>query len=226
MTYRLVTFDVYSALMDLEKSLLPELARVFDYTAGDVELPALLRTWRAKQLEYTLFSNSLHRGHIPFREITRRALEYSLRRSGLDLSEEQRAELVAAWDRLQPWPEAEAVVAEVKARGYPVAVLSNGDEVMLRALLSNFSVPFDYIFAADQAGVYKPHPAIYHLPLDHLGLLPAEVLHVAGSGRDVMGARAAGLACAWSNRSGDVPLDLTYAPTCEFPDLTGLLDVL
>ncbi len=41
-----------------------------------------------------------------------------------------------------------------------------------------------------------------------------------------MGALAAGLACAWSNRTGDVLLDPELVPDHEFDNLSGLLEVL
>ena len=97
---------------------------------------------------------------------------------------------------------------------------------MLRALIQRLDVPFDHVFAADQAGVYKPHPAIYHLPVQRLNVAPERILHVAGSARDVMGAKAAGLKCFWVNRTGDRVLDPTLDADATAPDLTGVLDFL
>jgi 2-haloacid dehalogenase len=222
MTNRLVTFDLYSALIDVESSLVPEVGRLL----GAADHAGLVRTWRARQLDYTLLGTLLSRGHLAFRDLTARALDCALRQYGLALAEAGRAELIEAWIRLRPWPEAEEVLAELQRRGHKIALLSNGDEAMLRAQAGHFLVAFEAIFAADQAGVYKPHPAIYGLPLAALGLAPEEVFHVAGSGRDVMGAKAAGLRCYWSNRAGEALLEPALAPDAEFPDLRGLLEVL
>jgi 2-haloacid dehalogenase len=221
MTNSLITFDLYSALADIEQSLLPEVERLLPAA----EPAALIRTWRVRQLEYTLFSTLLSRGHLSFREITAKALDCALRQHDLELSKTARVGLVGAWTRLGPWPEAGEVLVELSRRGHTLALLSNGDEVMLRAQAPRFGVSFDHVFAADQAGVYKPHPAIYRLPLEALGLAPEEVLHVAGSGRDVIGAKAAGLRCYWSNRMGETLLEPTLAPDYEHPDLHGLLIV-
>lgn len=222
MTNRLVTFDLYSALIDVESSLVPEVSRVLDAA----EPAGLVRTWRVRQLDYTLLSTCLSRGHLAFDELTARALDCALRQYGLALPESGRAELVGAWTRLRPWPEAEEVLTEVQRRGHQIALLSNGDEAMLRAQARHFPVSFGGVFAADQAGVYKPHPAIYRLPLAALGLAPEDILHVAGSGRDVMGAKAAGLRCYWSNRTDEALLEPELAPDFMFPDLRGLLEVL
>ncbi len=222
--YRLVTFDVYAALFDLEGSMVPEVRAVLP--SAEVDPVAFFRLWRTKQLEFALLSNSLGRGHFKFQYLTERALEYALKRYNLELPAETRTRLVAAWNRLRPWPEAGDVLAGVKARGCLTALLSNGDEAMLRELAAALPVPVDHIFAADQAGFYKPHPAIYELPLKTLGLDRSEVLHVAGSASDVMGARSFGLPCAWSNRARDFVLEPALGPDFEFPDLNGVLTLL
>jgi 2-haloacid dehalogenase len=197
---------VYSALCDIERSLAPHLGRVLQ-PQGEVDLLAVCRAWRAAQLEWAQLSNSLAQGHRPFAQLKRLSLDYALRRSGLAASEAQRSALVEAWNRLQLWPEAREVLATVAGRGYPVAVLSNGDESMLRALLDHAGITVQHIFAADQAGYYKPHPRVYAMLREHLLLAPTEILHVAESRTDVLGAKVAGLPCAWTNRLHDALLE-------------------
>lgn len=223
MAYRLVTFDVYSALFDVEASLVPRLRAACGPGADAL---AIARTWRAKQLEQAQVSNSLQRGRVPFRELTARALDYAIRRAGLSLDAGARHALLQAWDELEPWPEAPAALAELRRRGYRLALLSNGDTDMLRALAARMPGGFEEIYASDMAGHYKPHPALYGLPIARQGLTRAEILHVAGAAGDVIGASYAGLACAWSNRAGDILIDPAVRATHEMRDLTGLLEVL
>ncbi|MFQ5744968.1 MAG: haloacid dehalogenase type II [Acidobacteriota bacterium] len=224
--FRLITFDVYTALVDLESSLLGPLNRALETLGPSTDTAALLQSWRRTQMAYVLISNSLPGGHIRFYDITRRALDHCLHHFHLDLPAEDRRRLTDAWSRLEPWPEARPVLSALAARDYPLALLSNGDEAMLRAMLAHIDMAFEHVFAGDQAGAYKPDPAIYRLPLERLGLSATEVLHVAGSATDTLGAKAAGLRCAWSNRDGDVLLDPAYGPDFEFSDLTGLLEIL
>lgn len=221
--YELITFDVYSALFDIEASLLPVL-RTFLRDAVDV--PAFFRTWRAKQLEYTLIHNSLGGAYVTFRAITAMALEYTLGRFKRSLPTAERKELVNAWDRLVPWPEADHVLSVLKERGYRTGLLSNGDKAMLEALAEVFGAKIDYIFSCEETGRYKPHSDIYKLPLNLLGLSSDRMVHTATGPTDVLGAKAAGIPCAWANRTGDLVLDQTYHPDWEFPDLTGLLRIL
>jgi 2-haloacid dehalogenase len=220
--YQLITFDVYTALFDIEGSLVP----VIQQLLKEVDAIELVRLWRQKQLDYALISNSLQRGRVPFAVITRRALDYALSRAQVDLAKTTRQSLVTEWDQLQLWPEAEQVLVEVKKRGYRMGLLSNGDEEMLLSLASRLPVMCDHIFASEHAGYYKPHPGMYELPLKAVELTSDQVLHVAGSSTDVMGTKAAGLLCAWSNRKHDRVLDDSYQADYEFENLLGLLDVI
>ena len=218
---RLLTFDVYTALFDCEGSLVPVVEG-----CGLANAPALVRQWRAKQLEYAQLGNSLPGGRLSFRLVTRRALDYVLARSGAALSAPAIDRCMGTWDELRPWPEAEDALAGLAARGYLLGMLSNGDEEMLRALASRLRVRMDHVFASDRAGAYKPHPAMYALPLRELGIGREEFVHVAGSGNDVLGAKLSGLRCAWSNRTGDAMIDPAVRPDYETKDLAGLLGVL
>lgn len=224
MKYKLITFDAYSALLDIKGSLVPALEKAFGSSGKD--LVAIFTMWRTRQWDYVLLSSSMNKGFLSYRYITRCALDYTLLKFDLACTEATREQLVDAWSHLSAWPDARTALAEIKRRGYPVAILSNGDEPMLKALEESTGIVFDYIFSADQAKAYKPNPKIYQLPFNKLGLTREEVLHVAGSPFDMMGAKAVGMLCAWSNRFRDFPIDPQYKPDFEFDDLNGLLQVL
>ncbi|MEF2546656.1 haloacid dehalogenase type II [Aurantimonas sp. E1-2-R+4] len=221
---KLITFDVYSALFDIAGSIAPRVASRLSLSETDAR--AFFALWRDKQMERLQLSNSLDGERVPFRDATRQSFDYAVRLHRLEASPDLREELVAAWDEINPWPEAESVVREVKDRGYQTAILSNGDEAMLKAVASRIGDPFDHVFSSEHAGRYKPHPAVYRLPQQRLGLSPADILHVAGSRTDALGAAAAGLECFWSNRADDAVLDPRYAPTYDRRDLTDLTAIL
>ena len=220
----LVTFDVYMALLDIEGSLAPAVAQALDLPPAAAT--DFVRLWRAKQMERAAISNSLEKERTSFRDATGMGLDYVAAKYGLEIVPDTRARLVAAWDDLNPWPEADAAVSAVKAKGYKTAILSNGDQDMLEAVARHFSAGFDHILSSESAGKYKPHPAVYDLPTTLLGIAMDGVLHVAGSPNDVLGAVAAGMPCVWSNRHGDILLDPRYAPQAEFSDLSGVPELL
>ncbi|MBR82282.1 MAG: hypothetical protein CMF66_00005, partial [Magnetovibrio sp.] len=69
MATKLVTFDVYMALLDIQGSLTPVVSNALDMdatTAGD-----FVAGWRAAQMTCAAASNSLNLGHTPFRTCTR-----------------------------------------------------------------------------------------------------------------------------------------------------------
>lgn len=221
---KLVTFDVYMALLDIEGSLVPVVMDTLGLSREDAT--PFVRTWRLKQMERAASSNSLELERTSFRDATRMALDYVVGGAEIKIDPETREDLVLAWDKLTPWPEADAAVAAVKAKGFQIAILSNGDQDMLEVVAGNFETGFDHVLSSERAGKYKPHPSVYGLPTKLLGIAMADVLHVAGSPNDVLGAIAAGMRCVWSNRHKDVLLDPRYPATQELPDLGSVPDIL
>ncbi|KEZ78672.1 haloacid dehalogenase type II [Salinisphaera hydrothermalis] len=215
-----ISFDVYSALFDFRTSLLPHIHEAFAATdRGEGE--RVLELWRRQQLALAQHHAMLERGHLSFRRATRLALDYALAHCGLDLGERARCALVAAWDALEPWPEAPAALAALRRGGYRLALLSNGDQDMLEALAARLP-GIDAVISAERAGAYKPQPRVYTYALEALVIDRDGLLHVAGSSTDVMGARSAGLLCGWSNRFDDVLLHPQFAPSFTVADLSGL----
>lgn len=225
MKTKLVTFDVYMALLDIEGSLVPVVQETLNLDA-DVAT-AFVRLWRAKQMERAAISNSLGKNRTSFRDCSAMALDYCLGRYNLAVLPDTHRNLVFAWDAMKPWADANAAIAAVNATGCQTAILSNGDQNMLEAVARNFSPnTFDHILSSETAGHYKPHPSVYDLPTTALGIAKKEIVHVAGGANDVIGTIAAGIQCIWSNRHADQLLDPAYPPTHEISNLTGVADLI
>jgi 2-haloacid dehalogenase len=225
MGIKLVTYDVYMALLDIEGSLVPVVQETLNLDA-DIAT-AFVRLWRTKQMERAAISNSLGKNRTSFRECTAMALNYCLGRHKPTLLPDTRRGLVLAWDILKPWADADASIAAVKAKGYQTAILSNGDQNMLDTVASMFSPnTFDHILSSETAGHYKPHPSVYDLPTTVLGIAKENIVHVAGSSNDVLGTISAGIRCIWSNRHADQLLDPAYPPTHETSNLTTIADLI
>jgi len=220
--FELVTFDAYMALTDIGGTLTPQVAEEFGLSSGVAsEFVAL---WRGKQMERAASSNAMALGHVPFAECTAMALNYALAKFELQCGDTERLRLVALWGQLEPWPEANSVIAALNNAGVATAILSNGDQAVLEAMTTRFTARFDYVLSAQTAGKYKPHPAIYALPETVLDIERSRVLHVAGSPNDVLGAVACGLPCVWSNRSAEALVDIRYPPRRICADLNGVIE--
>lgn len=94
-------------------------------------------------------------------------------------------------------PQAIKVLAELKRRGYRLALLSNTSHghiirrIMDREGLSPF---FDHLLYTDEIGPRKPNPEAFKILLDRLGTKPEETVHVGDRiDLDVLGARRSGI---------------------------------
>lgn len=224
MTYRLITFDVFSALGDINGTFVPMMKEINELEGKD--LVSIFQTWRSKQYEYMIFNNSLEKGFMSFEEITSKTLDYALFVNNVDIPKEDKIRLVKGWRKIKLWEEARDVLDEVKKRGYVIGMLSNGDYDVLDDLQDSFGITFDHIFSAEQVKIYKPSPKMYGLPLRELGLEKGDYLHVAGSTPDIFGAISAGIPCAWSNRHNQVPIDINAKPTYNLQNLSDLLSYI
>lgn len=119
----------------------------------------------------------------------------------------------AAW---RVYDEVPAALDRLAALGLPLAVVSNWDERLSRLLAElGLAERFVTMVVSAEVGVEKPHPRIFEIAVERLGVRPEEVVHV-GDRRldDVEGAEAAGLRALWLARDGGGDLD-TLA---ELPD--------
>jgi len=176
-------------------------------------------------MEYLLVANSLDLETAQNQRAIEASARYTLRGVQPPLTDEEIRRLVDAWEHLPPWPEASEVLRQVRQRPLIVGALSNGDERMLRALLTSLPVKFEVVISTE-GGKYKPHPSVYLKTLDQLGVGADELLHVAGSPTDAMGATASHIQTVWVNRAGDAVVDTRFAPAHTVADLRGILRLI
>ena len=225
MAFRAVTFDVYSALYDTQAGLAEALRDLFQRRGLAQDPLAVARAWRQAQMDYLLVANSLDRGGASNRAAIVASARAALRSLHSALTPGEERDLIDAWEHLPPWPEAAAVLSQVRRHPITLATLSNGDRGMLEALLATLPVRFDQIISTE-GGKFKPHPSVYRKALGTLGVRAGDLLHVAGSPTDAMGATAAGIETVWVNRARGAVLDPRFAPAHEVADLRGVLGLL
>ncbi|MEM7655716.1 MAG: haloacid dehalogenase type II [Bacteroidota bacterium] len=214
--YRAIVFDAYGTLLDVYS-----LQAFLDHTFGE-KGAVISQIWRQKQLSYT-WLRTLMGSYRPFSEVTAEALRFACASVGIELTAEQQADLLTAYDQLDCFPVVPAVLEQLAAH-YPLAVLSNADEGMLQgALQHNHLLPYlSAVLSANSLQQFKPLPAVYQLATDHFQCLPEELLFVSGNTWDVNGARAFGLSVAWLNRQNGPWESLDQSPHLIVPDLLHL----
>ena len=109
------------------------------------------------------------------------------------------------------------------ASRYPLVALSNGNADVHRVGLGQH---FHAAVSAQEFGVAKPDPRIFHEAAARAGVTAAEVLHIGDDAHlDVHGARAAGMQCVWINRH-DQDWPDGSEPPLTFSTLRDLVDHL
>lgn len=127
----------------------------------------------------------------------------------------------------EPVEGVEGILADLKAKGYAVALISNTGFTsagVYRAWFERLGWlrHFDTTSFSNDLAVAKPTRAIFDATLATLGVRPEDALHVGDSGRhDVDGAGAAGLSTVWitTGRPGapsTIP-DYTIGQLSELP---------
>jgi len=213
-------FDAYGTLFDVHSAVGKHRARL-----GDVA-DQVSAVWRTKQLEYTWLRSLMGR-HADFWQVTREALDFAFEMHAVKDSE-LGADLMEAYLQLTCYPEVPAALAELKERGFQIAILSNGTLAMLEAAVKNSRLEevIPQIFSVETAGVFKPDPRVYQIAVDELSLKPEEIVFQSSNAWDAAGAAAFGLKVAWINRFGQSPERLPGKPQVEIKDLSELPKLL
>jgi 2-haloacid dehalogenase len=213
-------FDAYGTLFDFASAAAGCADLVGDKTA------ALTAMWRDKQLQYTWLRAVAGR-HADFWRVTGEALDFTLeamqlRAAGL------RERLMNLYLTLAVFPEVPQMLRSLKAAGLRTAILSNGSPAMLRAAIANAGLGelLDPVLSVEEVGVYKPHPKVYQLAVDRLGLAPEAILFLSSNAWDAYAAAAFGLRTVWCNRYGQPREHLPGTPDREIRSLSELPGLL
>jgi 2-haloacid dehalogenase len=193
---RACVFDAYGTLFDFASAA----ARCRD-ELGE-RLDALAALWRDKQLQYT-WLRAVQGRHADFWQVTGDALDYALETLGF-ASPALRARLMELYLALDAFPDVPATLRELKSRGFATAILSNGTPQMLAAAVRACGLDdaLDAVLSVEEVGVYKPHPRVYRLAVDRLGLPAATIAFVSSNAWDAYAASAFGMRAVWCNRCG------------------------
>jgi len=214
---RLVTFDLYDTLIELNP---PRWERLAQALAGEgiVADPARLR--EADRVAEDFFT--VENGARPIRDrpaderIAFRVehMRRWLAAAGVPADEATarrvRARYVSEFEE-QPdhhhyrlFDDVMPALLALRSAGVRTAVISNADEdVTVVALHFAFADRMDLIVTSALVGYEKPDPRTFHAAVDPLGVDPAEALHVGDQPKsDIAGARAIGMQAALLDRYG------------------------
>ena len=180
-------------------------------------------TWRTRQFEYT-WLRTVGSEYQDFWSVTRDALRFAAKASGISLSGADEDRLMGAYLELGVWPDVLPALQALKAQGLRLAFLSNFTAGMLQSSARHAGIAsfFDGMLSTDAVRRFKPHPDAYRLGLDALGIRREEAVFAAFAGWDAAGARWFGYPTFWVNRMGQAAEELGAPADMEAKDLTGL----
>jgi 2-haloacid dehalogenase len=213
-------FDAYGTLFDYGSAA----AHCRDVLGEKLE--RLTAVWRDKQLQYT-WLRAVQGRHADFWQVTGDALDYAMGVLAID-DGQLRQRLMNLYLTLDAFPEVPDMLARLKAAGMKTAILSNGTPGMLDAAVDGAGLRhfIDEILSIEEAGVYKPHPKVYQLAVDRLGLRPSEISFQSSNAWDAYAASAFGMKVVWCNRYGSPRERLPGAPDREVKSLAELPSLL
>jgi 2-haloacid dehalogenase len=215
----LVTFDLFSALIDSRTGGSAVLGRLAADRGWDVDGERLYDEWDRRNKA----SQRDEPEWIPFAEHCRRALAATYAELGLDADATDDAALlnrsVADWPL---WPDVAQQLPELAQR-HRVGVLSNVDDAIFARTRVAPLVDDTAVFTSERLRAYKPAPELYLRARERAG---GELTHVATSARDVRGALEAGIRVVRLRRPGHQLDPAGPAPRDEADDVRGVAALL
>ena len=213
---RWATFDCYGTLIDWNLGIRSELERLF----GVEEAPRLLEHYHELEPRIEAEPGQFH----TYREVLALTLERLAQEEGIQLPEGEAGALGNSLPDWPPFPEVPAALAELRNRGWKLALLSNTDRDLIGASQKQLAVPVDLAIVAEEVQSYKPAHAHWERFFEATTADREHHVHVAASlFHDIAPARELGLRSVWINRLGETA---DPEPDRELTDLSTLPDTL
>jgi 2-haloacid dehalogenase len=195
-----LAFDQYGTIVDMQTGLTEVVTPFLKRKRWDGKPTSFVTWWRRTHFENSMIDALCDRGHTPYREIGQRAVAYVMDRCGIGYTADEVRWLVSAIEKLKPFPDVVAALAKLRAKGYKLAILSNGDRDMLKAAGPHIGFAFDYVISVEEAGYFKPHWKTYAKAAEIIGQDPSSILFVANHAFDCIGAKSYGMRTAFIDR--------------------------
>jgi 2-haloacid dehalogenase len=199
-----VAFDVMETLASLE----PLRARLTD--TG--QPPGLLEAWYTRTLRdgMALSATGDYAGFAEVADAALRGLTH------YTISDDQVAHVMAGFDELPAFPDAQPAVTRLAEAGLRVACLTNGSAAFTSSFVERAGLRVDRIISVGEVYRWKPASVVYLYAAEVLGVSPDLMALVAAHDWDCHGAKRAGLTTGWVSRKAG-GFGVPFAP----PDVRG-----
>jgi 2-haloacid dehalogenase len=215
---RWVTFDCYGTLIDWEGGMRAAFRRIWP----DVDADRLVEIHHV--VEPLIQEIRVDGKPLPYREVLRRCLVAIAAVEARDLPFGLDSSLADSLPDWPAFPEVPDAMAQLRTRGWRLAILSNIDPDLLPPSVERVGVRIDLTITAADAGSYKPAPGHWKRFFERSNADPSLHVHVAASPfHDLRPAAKLGMKAVWINRLSEKS---RAARDAELPDLSGLPEKL
>lgn len=193
-------FDVFGTVVDWRTSITNEMKNFANARGLDADWTAFADHWRGLYQPAMEEVRAKGRGWVILDTLHGENLDKAWATFGLPaLDDADRAHLITAWHRLDPWPDAVPGLTRLKA-GYIIAPVSNGNIALITNMAKRAGLPWDVVLGAEVARAYKPMPEAYLNSAAAIGRPPEHCMMVAAHNDDLRAAQAQGLKTAFVAR--------------------------
>jgi putative hydrolase of the HAD superfamily len=232
MKYKHVFFDLDHTLWDFEtnsRETLYDLYHELDLSA--VGIPAFDHFHSTYHHHNNIFWDRFRKGYITrdelrWKRMWRTLLDYKVASEPLALKLSERyLEILPTKKNL--FADTIEVLEYLKAKQYPMHLITNGFEKTQHAKISNSGIShyFTHVITSEEAGIMKPHVAIFEYAMQKAGTIASEAIMVGDTlDADIEGANNAGIDSVYFNPA--VPATGNIKPKYVINNLAELKTIL
>ena len=192
--FEILSFDCYGTLIDWEAGIFAALRPILAAHQKPLSDSALLEFYG--ELEAEAEAGEFR----AYRDVLQSVVRGFGERLGFTPSPAEARSLPESLANWQPFADTVESLRALKGR-YRLAIISNVDDDLFATTAPKLGVEFDHVITAQQAGAYKPAPAIFNLAKQRINVAAERWLHVGQSVyHDVVPAKSLGLSTVWVNR--------------------------
>lgn len=205
----LLAFDLHGTLTDTT-ALNPYFAKVFGTATKNSE-------WFSQMVNLAM-ATSMTGVFVAYPTLALAALQMVADRSGVTLTDAERAELTASVRNLPLFPDVKAGLQQVASTKFRMVLLTNTPRASDEATLKHLGIDgfFEQVLSVEMAQCYKPAPQVYRVAAEALKIAPGAMMMVTAHNIDTTGAMRAGCQAAFITRPGEV-----LAPTDPTPGIVA-----
>ena len=152
----------------------------------------------------------------------------SAKRQGVTLTNEAKETIVQTLTQLEPHADVNDSLERLLVAGFRLATLTNSPYHSLKKQLTHAGILefFEQTISVDEVKLFKPHPKVYQMAAQKLGIGPSELRLVAAHNWDTTGAIRAGCNAAFVAHPGMVLGDLDEQTDIVAPTMTEVVTMI